>query len=352
MPEKTELQSSNDIHVVAHPHCTLCRSDGVVLYDNLTDRIFDAPGMWGLKRCLNPKCGLIWLDPMPVVEDIHIAYLNYHTHEDNSSPSSFPYRVYNAIRFGYLQKKFGYAKGVGPRWYKYLAPLAWFHPAGSDHAKASAMFLPAPRDSARLLDVGCGNGYLLKRMSEMGWQVAGTEVDAEALKVARSRGLTVYHGELSDQNFPDNSFDAVHLGNVIEHVYDPLALIQECRRILKPAGKLVILTPNSISWGHKHFKADWRGLEPPRHLQIFNPPSIKLVLEAAGFPAGQIKVITRVTEVLYISNMLKISKERYLGSPGNALVPKLIRMSWLLWERVLRLANSETGDEIVAVAEK
>jgi SAM-dependent methyltransferase len=354
MSDRAEQQSSSEIRAVPCPHCVLCGSEGVSLYDGLSDRLFSAPGKWNLRRCLNTKCELIWLDPMPMVEDIHIAYRNYHTHEDESPPSAFPYRFYNAVRYGYLRHRFGYTKGVGARWYQFLSPLAYLHPAGSDHAKAAAMFLPAPRVGARLLDVGCGNGYGLKRMFEMGWQAVGTEVDAAAVKVAHLRGLTVHYGELNDQHFPDDSFDAIHLGNVIEHVPNPLTLLQECRRILRPAGRLVILTPNAASWGHRHFGEDWRGLEPPRHLHLFNPQSMRLAVEFAGFPLEQVGVFTRMTEVLYLSTLLKKAREssEFWVGRGKGMRSKMKQLSWQIWERALLLANSEAGDEIVAITKK
>ena len=67
---------SDPIAIRSNPktHCTLCRGEGKCLYSNLTDRLFGAPGEWNLKRCTNPGCGLVWLDPMPIEEDIGKAY--------------------------------------------------------------------------------------------------------------------------------------------------------------------------------------------------------------------------------------------------------------------------------------
>jgi SAM-dependent methyltransferase len=90
-------------------------------------------------------------------------------------------------------------------------------------------------------------------------------------------------GSLEEQDFAEGSFDAVTLNHVSEHVPDPLRTIAECARILKPAGELVMFTPNGSSLGHWMFKRNWRGLEPPRHVQIFTIQSLVQILRRAAF---------------------------------------------------------------------
>src|SRR5208283_4697550 len=113
---------------------------------------------------------------------------------------------------------------------------------------------------------GCGDGRFLALMRDAGWDVYGIEPDPVAAKVAqRELGTSVTVGALEDAGFPDEAFDAVTLSHVIEHVHDPVALLAECRRVLKPDGSVVIVTPNIRSLGHQKFQSLWRGLEPPRH---------------------------------------------------------------------------------------
>jgi hypothetical protein len=70
-PSKVEIRSR------PFPECSLCGTRGEPLYAGLTDRLFGAPGEWNLKCCSNSGCGLIWLDPMPLEDDIGKAYENY-----------------------------------------------------------------------------------------------------------------------------------------------------------------------------------------------------------------------------------------------------------------------------------
>ena len=126
----------------------------------------------------------------------------------------------------------------------------------------------------KVLDVGCGAGSWLLEMRGRGWEVFGLDIDPKAVEAARSAGLSVQCGPVQRQGYPSEFFDAVTLNHVIEHVPDPFKTVKECLRILKPGGKLVIITPNGSGLSHRFFKRDWRGLEPPRHLHIFSLESI------------------------------------------------------------------------------
>jgi hypothetical protein len=59
------------------PTCILCGSTGRTLYDELHDRLFGAPGTWSFRKCSAPGCGLVWLDPAPIEEDLSKAYTAY-----------------------------------------------------------------------------------------------------------------------------------------------------------------------------------------------------------------------------------------------------------------------------------
>ena len=105
----------------------------------------------------------------------------------------------------------------------------------------------------RLLDVGCGNGQRLSQLQTLGWDVEGQEIDPKAVMNAqRNYGIKIHLGNLHDIAFSSSTFDAIIMGHVIEHLIDPLAILTECHRILKPGGILVITTPNVESFGIPH----------------------------------------------------------------------------------------------------
>jgi len=155
------------------PQCPFCRSPGELIYEGMTDRSYAAPGVWNLRRCERDTCGLVWLDPQPIPQDIGKAYEGYYTHGQPEPGPSFLRDACWAVWHSYLGRRFGYTQGVGPKWRRILAPLARLHPGGRDELDAAAMYLSAPPRPARVLDVGCGSGVLLARMQSLGWQVEG-----------------------------------------------------------------------------------------------------------------------------------------------------------------------------------
>jgi 2-polyprenyl-3-methyl-5-hydroxy-6-metoxy-1,4-benzoquinol methylase len=135
------------------------------------------------------------------------------------------------------------------------------------------------RGEARLLDVGCARGLLLKRARERGWRTTGVEFSADAVAQARAIGLDVRQGAIEDAGLPDASFDVVYLGDVLEHVPDCRATLSEVRRVLAPGGHAVVRGPTTT-----HSLARRLGLalygalgreivlrEPPYHLWEFRP---------------------------------------------------------------------------------
>lgn len=286
----TETSNGIEIRTQACPNCLLCGSKGELLYSAQSDRLFGAGGSWNSNLCSDPGCNLIWLDPMPLVEDIGKAYENYYTHGQDGTEAhpSYLTRLYRSVAQSYIRAKFGYPLASTRTKARYLSFLLYLMPIRRRNLEVWARFLPwIP--SGKLLDVGCGSGVWLEWIRKLGWDVQGVDFDPEAVKAARLAGLNVKCGSVEDQNYPSGSFDAIILYHVIEHVPDPIATLRECARLLKSGGTLVIGTPNGASLGHRFFKQDWRGLEPPRHLHIFSPQSLQRALNVAGFEDVQIR---------------------------------------------------------------
>lgn len=332
--------------------CYLCGTAGEILYSGMRDRSYAAPGEWNNRRCPKPDCGLIWLDPQPTPEDIGKAYQSYYTHNQPAPGSSLLRDAVYGVWRSYLRVRLGYRTGVGPAWRAIFSPLALLHPGGLDELDSAAMYLRAPTTPARVLDVGCGSGVLLARMQSLGWEVAGVEVDPGGVAAARARGVTVRQGQLADAKFPENHFDAVHSAHVIEHVHDPAALLHECFRVLKPGGKLVILTPNTASFGHEHFGSAWLNLDPPRHLILFNQTTLRRAAEQAGFAIERLDSTVRSAWVYgTLSRLIRQTGRGEMSALGQpaCLVHGIL---FQLRERILRWFNADAGDELVLIATK
>src|SRR4051812_22572259 len=91
------------------PNCDVCGSKGVILYTGLEDRLYSSPGKWQLSQCTNAECGTLWLDPMPLEEDIIRAYQDYYTHSSaDVSKTSIKQRLKGYLKMGYTAARYGY----------------------------------------------------------------------------------------------------------------------------------------------------------------------------------------------------------------------------------------------------
>jgi len=108
---------------------------------------------------------------------------------------------------------------------------------------------------------------------------------------------------------PENSFDAVTMHHVIEHVFDPIATMREIYRILKPGGMVVAVTPNAESQGLRIYGSNWRGLEPPRHIQIFSPQALESTARKAGFESVRV-YSTAANAWMVLSTSMQIAEAK------------------------------------------
>jgi SAM-dependent methyltransferase len=147
----------------------------------------------------------------------------------------------------------------------------------------------------RLLDIGAGRGELLCAAKARGWEAVGIEPASAFAAVARRySGAEVFESRLEDHEFEADSFDVVTLGAVLEHVFNPVELLTEIGRVLRPGGKLWLDVPNEMGTFftlgnvyHRLRGRDWvvnlSPTFPPFHVFGFTPRSIKRLLNLTGF---------------------------------------------------------------------
>jgi 2-polyprenyl-3-methyl-5-hydroxy-6-metoxy-1,4-benzoquinol methylase len=255
-----------------------------LLHADLEDRAFGvAPGTWSLFRCSG--CGSASLDPRPTRSTIGRAYESYYTHDAEDHPlvrrkGAVRTFVHDALN-GYRNARYGLRRTPAMKFGRWLVPLV---PPLRAAVDAECRHLPKlPDGGGRLLDIGFGNGGFLKLATEIGWRAEGIDFDPGAVDAARSRGLDVRCVSVDDLAQEQGLYDVITISHVIEHVYDPPALLRAVHCLLRPRGQLWVDTPNLDSFGHSRFGRDWRGLEPPRHLTLFCVDSLKTALKQAGF---------------------------------------------------------------------
>ena len=143
--------------------------------------------------------------------------------------------------------------------------------------------------TGNLLDVGSGTGAFASEMKQAGWQITGLEPDDDARKVA----VQINNVELNNINLfydlPENSFDAITMWHVLEHVHDLQGYITKLKSILKENGKLFIAVPNYTSKDAAIYQEHWAAYDVPRHLYHFSPQSMKILIEKHGMRIEQYK---------------------------------------------------------------
>lgn len=137
------------------------------------------------------------------------------------------------------------------------------------------------RPGKRVLDVGAGQGTFTRRLIAMGFDVTSTDLSEAALDVLRDRTkANVVRADATRLPFDDRAFDAVVLGEVLEHLEDDDAALREARRVLAPSGVVAISVPRNPAWFAR--SDEWAG-----HVRRYlRDPLIELV-EGAGFAVLQ-----------------------------------------------------------------
>lgn len=133
----------------------------------------------------------------------------------------------------------------------------------------------------KILDIGCNSGYIGEFVPE-GCEIHGVDVAAGMVERAIRRGVHAKVAEAENLPYDDNEFDCAILGEIIEHVFDHLAVIDEALRVVKPGGKLIISTPHEAGfWGDRP-KAMHRVEDHEHHVRCVSTVELKEICAARG----------------------------------------------------------------------
>ncbi len=148
------------------------------------------------------------------------------------------------------------------------------------HARFWTRGLPA---GARVLDLGCGRGVLLKAFLDRGFEGHGVEVSAGAMRGIDPRAKVRIARDLRELAYPASHFDQIMIWHVLEHLPDPRGVLLECHRIMRPRGRVVIAVPNFSSLQAQWAGPAWFHLDLPRHLFHFPAAALERLLSECGF---------------------------------------------------------------------
>jgi len=286
-----QFMNTDRILQVEYVTCPICRADAGTLLLESADLFYPGDERFRLVTC--GECGHIYQNPRPTEASIdHYYPPDYHPFQ--TAIEDEPARLRRAER------------GYG-RW---RACMAVHRAAGQP---------------GKILDIGCATGIFLDGMRSMGWQTYGVEPSASAAEYARARfRLDVFQGRLERAHIATCIFDVITLWDVFEHVHEPGQILDEIARILRPGGLLILSLPNPDSLEARLLGRDWVGWDLPRHLNLFRPAQLRLLLARRGF------VVERIHSPMYGYATLVMSLEQRLRRVGRyAWAPRLLR-SWPL----------------------
>jgi len=134
-----------------------------------------------------------------------------------------------------------------------------------------------------LLDIGAASGIFVKVACDAGYNACGVEPSKWLSQYGREKyGVNIYQGIMEGAKFAENSFDIITMWDVLEHVPDPMSVLREAKRIIKPGGYLFINYPRIDDPLAKVFKRSWWFLLSV-HLYYFTPKTLKAYLSKNGF---------------------------------------------------------------------
>lgn len=207
---------------------------------------------YNLHRCND--CGTYFLCPYPTDEDLAWAYSDAYYGNQTNKFDNDTERVVDIFR-------------------QYRA--AWV-------AKRVAK-------NAKILDIGCGNGRFLHFLVQKGnFEGHGIELPGKSAdRAAQLDNINLHVGALQPDTFAPQSFDAVTLVHVYEHLPNPRQTLETLQKIVKPGGKLFIYLPNIDSFQSRWFKGLWLHLDPPRHLFLQAPVDLIRHCRSYGFEVAE-----------------------------------------------------------------
>ncbi len=242
------------------PLCGSCDQSSFPIYYLFNQKRFEG------KQC--ERCGFIFIAPRPTQNELALMYSDEYFLHDGADFGAHAQHDYEtaAIR-------------------------------GSVKFPAILGAIRAVKPNGKFLEIGCGMGYFLNFVREQGYSVSGIEYSALGTKMCREKfGLDVVQSSFEDFSAPPESYDVIFMGDVLEHLVEPLAMLQKARTLLKPSGVVALEVPatfNSIV-GRVAVAAlaalgKARKLPmPPYHVNEFMPATLRAMILKAGFANANI----------------------------------------------------------------
>lgn len=177
------------------------------------------------------------------------------------------------------------------------------------------------KSTGNILDLGAGTGAFLNAMKKAGWDSTGIEPD----KTARAKASELYGIFLKESkeffSLAPESFDAITLWHVLEHVHPLHDYVKKMEELLKKDGKLFVAVPNYTSADAKMYGSFWAAYDVPRHLYHFSSKAMETLLNTHGLRLEKIKPMWY--DSVYVS-MLSEEYQSGKAHPARAIINGMI----------------------------
>jgi len=244
---------------------------------DLHESVICSPFMNTVHYTSCPVCGSIDINPLLTVKDHSVSGKAFVIWQCSACTLRFTQDVPDSSSIGEFYQSPDYishtniATGKVNRLYQQVRKYTL--------SQKAALIMKHTVPSGTILDMGAGTGAFLHTMKERGWKVTGLEPDAGAREQAKKTfGMDLYDLQQLE-NLPVQSFDAITMWHVLEHVHNLHATIENLKSLLKPGGKIFIAVPNYDSKDSSIYKLFWAAYDVPRHLYHFTPKAMSTLME-------------------------------------------------------------------------
>ncbi len=231
--------------------CNICGSKKNSLHTTGTDYEYETSTLdFHYVNC--DECGHLFLKNVPDVQELPVIY------PDNYQPYQFESALNPVVKF--MRDKVQMSKV-------------------NDYKK----YIPA---KANIIEIGSGSGILIESLKRFGpetWDLTANEFEEKRLERLKGKGIHFKLGNFETIAF-EKKYDCIIMNQLIEHLYNPDAILIKCKEILNHGGIVIIETPNFDSLDHQIFKNKyWGGYHIPRHFNIYSDKTLQMHLEKQGF---------------------------------------------------------------------
>jgi SAM-dependent methyltransferase len=293
--------------------CIVCQSLNAPLSFRTRDRHYGIQGEFNIVRCAD--CGLVHLDPVPTADELAAFY-------------SQDYYAYQPVR------KDSRLKALSKQ---ILRTKIETHN-------------PPHLQPGDFLDIGCGSGEYLHKMQAKGWTVKGVEPSTFGAEEGRQSGLDIFRGTLHEAKFLPDSFDYVRSNHSFEHMPNPVEVLDDIYRILRPGGKLFIGVPNIASIPYRIFGKYWWYLGVPVHTYNYTVPTISTLMRRSGFVIETVYFNSNFASLLGSLQIYANRNNSKKSTEGRLFNNPVLMLAADLMTRAIDLIDR--GDAIEVIARK